>query len=79
MKKCIFLAFLVIISFKNSIFFGISYFQKAEKIVCSPLHGMPPLSGDHPCGIEDTKKISSHPTRSCGVQASFSESYFLMI
>ena len=60
-------------------FLAISYFQKAEKIVWTPLDGMPPLSRDPPIGKEDTKKVSSHPTTSCGVQVSFSESYYLMI
>ena len=32
-KKCIFMAFLFIIFLRNSIFLGIFYFQKAEKIV----------------------------------------------
>ena len=58
MKKCIFQAFLAIISLKNSIFLGISYFQKAEQIVRTPLDGMPPLSRDPPNGEEDTKKVS---------------------
>ena len=39
---------------------------------------MTPLSGDPLSGKEDTKKVSSHPTTSCGVQAPFSESYFLI-
>ena len=59
-------------------FFGISYFQRAGKIIWTPLDTMTPLSGDPLSGKEDTKKVSSHPTTSCGVQAPFSESYFLI-
>ena len=68
----------VIISLKKFHFLGISYFQRAGKIIWTPLDAMTPLSGDPLSGKEDTKKVSSHPTTSCGVQAPFSESYFLI-